>query len=395
MTSEDRSESASGKSPDRGADSGQEPRTKPKRARRHGAAYYAAPDGETRALRAAAYGMGSADIIDTRDDLAALKAKHAVVSSPKRAKDMETHAAVILAAGFSTRMGAFKPLLPLAGMSSLVAGAVTLFRKAGIERILVVAGHRGRDVEEEAESLWVSHVRNPHPEEGMFSSVKTGFHGVFDLWPETGWIFVLPVDIPLVDSATVFALRERSRELSSRLPKRRVEPYEIAVLPRHDGETGHPPMLSADAARRVLAYRGDGGLAAAMKAFPVECVDVADPHLDTDLDTPDDYRKAQAWMLERQREEEQREEAKANGRRRRTRGKDYLDDMYTYDGDVSDDAWRDTDPFGGDFGTTLLTGRDIELEFPELEHDDHHGDDDRASELDRMEESARRESGKK
>ena len=49
--------------------------------------------------------------------------------------------ALVQAAGFSSRMGDFKPLLPL-GRSTLVEEAVERFRRAGIDDVRVVIGHR-------------------------------------------------------------------------------------------------------------------------------------------------------------------------------------------------------------------------------------------------------------
>ena len=49
-------------------------------------------------------------------------------------------AAVVLAAGWSSRMGAFKPLLSLAG-DTVVGRVIASLKAAGIDRVLVVAGH--------------------------------------------------------------------------------------------------------------------------------------------------------------------------------------------------------------------------------------------------------------
>ena len=54
--------------------------------------------------------------------------------------------ALILAAGFSRRMGRFKPLLVLNG-KTVLARCVESFRQAGIADMTVVTGHRHREVE--------------------------------------------------------------------------------------------------------------------------------------------------------------------------------------------------------------------------------------------------------
>src|SRR5215210_83675 len=54
-------------------------------------------------------------------------------------------AAVLLAAGRSRRMGAFKPLLPFGGVS-VAEACVRSLRAAGAGEIVVVVGHRGAEV---------------------------------------------------------------------------------------------------------------------------------------------------------------------------------------------------------------------------------------------------------
>src|SRR5688500_152347 len=57
----------------------------------------------------------------------------------------ENIAAVLLAAGRSRRMGAFKPLLPFGG-STVVEACVAALREAGAGEVVVVLGHRGEEV---------------------------------------------------------------------------------------------------------------------------------------------------------------------------------------------------------------------------------------------------------
>ncbi|HEX5834800.1 MAG TPA: NTP transferase domain-containing protein, partial [Pyrinomonadaceae bacterium] len=55
-------------------------------------------------------------------------------------------AAVILAAGRSKRMGAFKPLLPF-GAQTVIESCIDYLRKGGIETIIVVVGHRAEELQ--------------------------------------------------------------------------------------------------------------------------------------------------------------------------------------------------------------------------------------------------------
>lgn len=187
-------------------------------------------------------------------------------------------AALILAAGFSTRMDGFKPLLPLGGVSVLRRCA-GLFFHAGVERIMVVAGHRADEVLAEAARFGIEGVRNPSPEQGMFSSVQAG---VAALPEDIEAFFLLPVDIPLVRVSTVKTLLSRWR------------PDGLGVLhPAVNGRRGHPPLISMGHAQRILNWRKGGGLRAILEGLPGVDVPVPDINILSDMDTGDDYRAAQ------------------------------------------------------------------------------------------------------
>lgn len=185
---------------------------------------------------------------------------------------------IVLAAGFSERMGELKPLLPLGGVTALER-CVNLFREAGIDDVRVVTGHRGAELEPLLERLGVRTVTNPRYEEGMFSSVKAG---VSTVGTEVDAFFVLPVDIPLVRPATIRHLLQLYRQ----------ERGADVIYPRFRGERGHPPLIAAGRAREIAAWEGEGGLKAILEQWEAGALDldVADRNILLDMDTNDDYR---------------------------------------------------------------------------------------------------------
>ena len=82
-------------------------------------------------------------------------------------------AAIVLAAGFSERMGRFKPLLPL-GAWRTIERVATMFLAAGIRDIIVVTGHRAAEISQAMAPLSVRCVENPDYPDGMFTSVTAG-----------------------------------------------------------------------------------------------------------------------------------------------------------------------------------------------------------------------------
>lgn len=181
--------------------------------------------------------------------------------------------AVILAAGFSSRMGGFKPLMDLGGMTVL-SRCVHAFREAGIGSPLVVTGHRASEVEAEAVLLGVSATRNDEYADGMFSSVRTAACACAGLSGLDAF-FILPADIPLVRPATLILM---------------LDAYDGRVAyPVFADERGHPPLIPASLIPRILAHDGRGGLQGLLESEPSLDVPVWDRGILLDADTPDDF----------------------------------------------------------------------------------------------------------
>jgi CTP:molybdopterin cytidylyltransferase MocA len=74
--------------------------------------------------------------------------------------------AIILAAGYSSRMGAFKPLLPF-GDTTVMERSIALFRRAGIRDIRVVVGHNSSELLPLLKRLQALPLLNERYQEGM------------------------------------------------------------------------------------------------------------------------------------------------------------------------------------------------------------------------------------
>jgi molybdenum cofactor cytidylyltransferase len=197
--------------------------------------------------------------------------------------DFADIAAIVLAGGFSRRMGRFKPLLPLGDHRS-IERVVHLFREAGIEKILVVVGHRGAEIRRAVASLNVVWVENPDYAEGMFTSVRAGVRAL----PEhCRAFFIHPADIPLVRCQTVMRLVVASEE----------SPAQV-IYPTFDGRRGHPTLIRAFLGPQILAWSGTGGLRSLLQKHEDQSLElpVADEAVLLDLDTPEDYSRMLARL---------------------------------------------------------------------------------------------------
>jgi len=189
--------------------------------------------------------------------------------------------AIIIAGGYSSRMGELKALLPMGG-SAMLDQSINLFRSCGVNDIVVVTGHRAEKVRAAADKAGVRTVYNPDFAQGMYSSIRAGVH---ELCENSSGFFLLPVDIALVRRGTVNLLLQAQAQA----------PADI-YYPVFEERRGHPPLLSARLRNLIgESDEPEGGLRTILAALEADNpeqireVQVADANIHFDMDTPDDY----------------------------------------------------------------------------------------------------------
>jgi len=187
-------------------------------------------------------------------------------------------AAVIPAAGCSRRMGAFKPLLPF-GPATVIERVIATVRESGIEIIRVVVGWGADRLIPVLERCNVPWVRTERIGDGMYASVQAG---VRSLPPDAAAFFLLPGDMPLVRPATLICLMG---EWDAR-------PGGI-LYPWYAAKRGHPPLIGRACIPEILAEAPPGGLRELLRRHDGDAreIEVADPGILIDLDTPADYER--------------------------------------------------------------------------------------------------------
>jgi len=188
-------------------------------------------------------------------------------------------AAVVLAAGRSSRMGELKPLLPL-GDSTVLGRAVGAFLEVGLTDVRVVTGWRAAEVGAAAVGLGVAAVENRDWRRGMFSSVTTG---VASLGNDVEAFFLLPADCALVRAETI-----------GRLARAALPTAPPVTYPLYRGRRGHPPLIARAALPPDLGTEPPGGLRGLLAGHDAAAREIAvdDPGVLVDLDEPADYRDA-------------------------------------------------------------------------------------------------------
>ena len=185
-------------------------------------------------------------------------------------------AGLVLAAGFSSRMGEFKPLLPLAGISAFER-CINLLRAAGVAEVIAVLGHRADELRPLTERCGARCVMNTQFEQGMYSSIVAGSRALPD-WAKGA--FVLPADTPLVRATTI-------RQLAEAFDPRQ----EGIVYPVFAGHRGHPPLIAQSILAEAARDEASGPLSALLARHRHRAIDlpVADGAIHMDMDTPADY----------------------------------------------------------------------------------------------------------
>ncbi len=182
---------------------------------------------------------------------------------------------VVLAAGLSSRMGEFKPLLPVAGIPALQRSVETLL-SAGAETA-VVTGHRREALRPLLESLGVPELFNPDYENGMFTSVLTGLRHFAALGAEG--VLLLPCDCAAVPKEAVRQLIACAGDKGE------------FALPTYAGKNGHPLWIPARYFDEILHFSGPGGLKGARLLHEDTLLRLPMPWEGTvlDMDTRSDY----------------------------------------------------------------------------------------------------------
>lgn len=187
---------------------------------------------------------------------------------------------LILAAGYSSRMGTFKPLLPIGDMTAIERVSDTL-KKAGIHNVIGVTGFQRERLSSIFASEGILEAYNPDFEQGMFTSVKTGIaKAMAELSPEG--FFLMLVDCPLVPP-----------EVLERILKKHEENPDAFIVPCFRGKKGHPLFIPVQYAEEILAYEGEGGLKAITNRHEDKLVrlEVGTEGVVLDMDTPEGYRE--------------------------------------------------------------------------------------------------------
>jgi molybdenum cofactor cytidylyltransferase len=221
-------------------------------------------------------GMGVGGLLkemEARPAPRAAKKASGIGTAPRAAPRI---AALVLAAGRSTRMGSNKLLARLADGRTMIEHTVDHVLAASARPVLVVTGHQDGQIRQALEGKPVRFVHAPDYAEGLANSLHAG---IAALSRDIGAAMICLGDMPLIEpgmlNQILFAFDPR-------------EGREI-VLPSFDGQRGNPVLWGRRFFDELLALKGDAGARQILHRhmeFVVEVPVQSDAVL-RDFDTPD------------------------------------------------------------------------------------------------------------
>ncbi len=173
------------------------------------------------------------------------------------------------------------------GGATLLQSTLDIVRKSAVRDIVLVVGDRADEVSNSIDAEGIAVVCNPAYDEGMSTSIKAGLKR---LKPSVSGVLVVLGDQPLVRPQTIDRLAETFRASDCQ-----------AVAPSYGGRRGNPVLLDLSLRPQMESLEGDVGCREILERLDdVEVVEVDDPGILVDVDTPADLDLVRLETLTRE-----------------------------------------------------------------------------------------------
>lgn len=199
-------------------------------------------------------------------------------------------AAIILAAGKSTRMGEPKQLLRL-GESTVLGQTLKNIRGAGLGEIVLVLGSFAETIRQQFPSSSFEGLKlvvNQAYSQGMASSLR---EGLSVLHPQIDAALIVLADQPFIRPETFLQIVDQYRRSDAQI-----------VIPTYKGFRGNPVLLDRSVFPEIMALTGDIGCRAIFGSHleGIVKVEVKDVGILLDIDNQADYERLQSFGKSKQ-----------------------------------------------------------------------------------------------
>jgi len=199
-------------------------------------------------------------------------------------------AAVILAAGASTRLGQPKQLLRM-GDESLLHRTARLALEAGCGPVFAVLGFEAETMRAELsgqglEGFGLEIVVNENWQEGIGASLRTGMEAMQQLDRQPDSVLVLVCDQPRLTAEYLRTLIDSHQ--SARKSANSVTAGVLITASVYAGRAGVPAVFSSGLFSELAALSGDRGARGLIQAHGARVQGIPWPEGELDLDRPED-----------------------------------------------------------------------------------------------------------
>ena len=195
---------------------------------------------------------------------------------------MRRVAAVILAAGGSSRLGQAKQLLKFRG-ETLVRRAVRVAAEAGCEPTVVIVGESAPAIRPELRESAALMLENREWRRGLGTSIRRGTEFVLQCVPDVDALLLLVCDQPLLEAGTIAALVAEQEKTGK-----------LIIASSYAGTFGVPALFDRSRFAGLLALPDDSGAKSLIEARPQEVGSVSFEAGAIDIDTPEDFERLNA-----------------------------------------------------------------------------------------------------
>jgi molybdenum cofactor cytidylyltransferase len=188
-------------------------------------------------------------------------------------------AAVIVAAGESSRLGQPKQLLNVRG-KTLVRGAVDAAIEANCSPVIVVTGDAHAEIKNALTATNAILVQNSQWKQGVGTSIRAGIQHLIGNAPGVDAAVLLVCDQPFVDRDLVIGLIGLHSDTGKPI-----------VASAYADTLGVPALFDASIFRELLRLDGDSGAKTIILSNRARVAEFSFPKGDVDIDTPQDLER--------------------------------------------------------------------------------------------------------
>ena len=195
---------------------------------------------------------------------------------------LQSHiAAIVLAAGESSRLGQPKQLIQFRG-KNLVRRVVDAASEAGCQPILVVlgSGKLGQGISSELKDIGATIIANPNWKCGIGTSIRAGVQHLIDIASRVEATVLLACDQPFVDRAVIEGLIMVHRE--TRKP---------IVAASYAGTLGVPVLFDRSLLPELLGLDESAGAKSIILSNRDQVAEFPFPEGKIDIDTAEDWQR--------------------------------------------------------------------------------------------------------